>query len=92
MLVNDNGRWFTTNAYHFGHLSPGRRSLFDIDNDMKRREIIKKHFTVEADKGSSCCFLMYHGTFISAWSKGNRFAAHHVIQAAVNTYIAMGGK
>ena len=92
MLVNSNGHWFTANAYNFGSCSPQYKSLHDIDEDIKRREIIKKHFTVETSMNSPCCFLYYHDRFISAWSKWNRLEAHWVIKAAVNMYIVMGGK
>lgn len=92
MLVQHNGNWFTTNAYNFDLLSPDYRSLFSIDRDMERREIIKKNFVISAEKSNSCCFLYYNDRFISAWSKGNSFEAHSVLQAAVNMYIAMGGK
>lgn len=92
MLLNDNGYWFTANAYNFDHLSPDRRSLVTIDRDMRRREIFKKYFVVEASKDRLCCFLYYQGTFISAWSKGDKFEARRVIQAAVNMYLSMGGK
>jgi len=92
MLYNCEGRWFTTNAYNFGRLSPDGRSLFEIDDAMRRREMFKKHFDVEVSGDSHCCFLYYHGQYISAWSKGDKFEAGRVIQAAVNTYIAAGGK
>lgn len=42
MLVQHNGKWFTTNAYNFSEHSPLHKSLFDIDTDTKRREIIKE--------------------------------------------------
>jgi hypothetical protein len=92
MLVNSLGKWFTTNAYNFSCYSPLHKSLHDIDENIKRREIIKKHFTVEMNKHSPCCFLYYHGIYVSAWLRGNKFAARWTLQAAVNMYIVMGGK
>jgi len=92
MLVNSSGNWFTTNAYNFGRCSPQYKSLHDIDEDMKRREIIKKHFTIETSKHSPCCFLYYHNIYVSAWTKGDRLEARWVLQAAVSMYIHMGGE
>ena len=92
MLIKDGRHWRTTNAYNFSKHSPLHKSLFDIEQDTKRREIIKKHFVIKTDKSNVCCFLTYHGRYISAWSKGDCLEAHYVIQAAVNMYIAMGGK
>lgn len=92
MLIKDNKHWHTTNAYNFSAHSPLHKSLFDIEQDTKRREIIKKHFVVETDKSDACCFLTYHGRYISAWNKGDGLEAYYVIQAAVNMYTNMGGK
>ena len=92
MLVNSLGHWFTANAYAFGRCSPQGKSLHDIDEDIIRREIIKKHFTVVVGKNGPNCYLYYDGTYVSAWSKGNTFEAYCVIQAAVSMYISMGGK
>ena len=90
MLLNYNGHWFTANAYNFGCLSPDCRSLATIDQDMRRREIFKKYFAVEARKDSQCCFLTYNGHYISAWAKGNKLEAQRVIQAAVSMHIIKG--
>lgn len=92
MLVRDGNHWYTTNVYNFSKYSPLYKSLFDIEQDTKRREIIKNHFVVETDKSDACCFLTYRSRYMSAWSKGDCLEAHNVLQAAVNMYMAMGGK
>lgn len=52
-----------------------------------------KALTVEEmNKHSPCCFLYYHGIYVSAWMRGNKLAARWILQAAVSMYIHMGGK
>ena len=85
MLVNHNGKWFTTNPYYLG-----KNSVYEIELMQKRKRFFNENFSVE--KVGNRFELLCNGRFVSSWYKGEKAKARTIIDSAINTLMIVKEK